>query len=127
MKGSMTGAKAIKHKTNTAQTFNEWTCIILLNNIRFEEDEITLFVDTLILGTDETISERCFICTGLNNRFINMKAKWERWNIAGTRYFPNVFSRALAVMTYLYSKIQFLLSNATLDEANINDMQKCKK
>ena len=83
VKGSITCATMIKHDPNTAQTSNEWTCIILLNNIRFEEDEITLLFYTLILGTDEASSERCFISTGLNSRFKKIMAR--------TRYFSNIF------------------------------------
>ena len=52
----------------------------------------------------------------MNERFQKVKLKTERWDSTRNRYFPNVFSRALAAKAYLISQLQHILSNATLDE-----------
>ena len=93
-------------------------------NIRFNGDEITLLGDTLTLGIDEAIEANGYISTGMKERFQKSKVKNIKWESHGNRYFPNVFSRALAAKTYLVSQVKHLLLNATLVENSLRDKQK---
>ena len=65
-----------------------------------------------------------FISTGMNEIFQKIRIKTERWASTGNKYFPNVFSRALAAKTYLVLQFKYLSSNATLEGGNLKDIQK---
>ena len=60
----------------------------------------------------------------MSERFLKIKVKTLKWENSGSRFFPNVLSRALASKTYLVLQIQYLLSNANLIECNLKDIQK---
>ena len=53
-----------------------------------------------------------YLCTSLKARFDKVQDKAIRWQ--KSTYFPNVFARSMASITYLISEFQYLLSNASL-------------